>query len=148
MAADPQSLEALAEEVGREARSLTSFLKDNSYYVPSFDQAGWKEYPELPPHVQDSRRRLQEAAKAVHDLAAGPTEYLKALSWSVSIPLPPSRQRFDAELTSTSPSPPSAGSSTSASPKPSPSTAPSPTNSSQKPAPSTNPTSAASCATP
>jgi hypothetical protein len=79
------TLDVLVEEVAREGRALSHFLASNSYYQPSFPPRGFKEYPELPEEIQQSRTRLREAAKAVHDLALGPTEYIRSLSGSVSL---------------------------------------------------------------
>ena len=85
---DDRTLDELIGEVTREGHALTSFLNSNSFYQPSFRIGGFKEYPELPGEVQESRRKLREAAKAVHDLAAGPVEYVKDLSWVVHNLLP------------------------------------------------------------
>lgn len=84
MAAKERTLESWAETVSQEAKSLTSFLVSNSYYEPSFEQAGWQDYPELSAQAQMSRRKLMEAAKAVYDLAAGPKDYMKMFAWGVS----------------------------------------------------------------
>lgn len=79
-------LDILVEDVAREGRALTNFLASNSYYQPSFLPGGFKDYPELPEDIRQSRVRLREAAKAVYDLASGPTEYVKSLSDSVWLP--------------------------------------------------------------
>ena len=76
------TLQELLLEVHQEGKALTEFFNSNSYYQPSF--RNFKEYPELPEDVQQSRQKLREAAKAVYDLATGPTEHLYNLSWSVS----------------------------------------------------------------
>ena len=87
--AEERALDALIDEVVREGRAVTSFFNENSYYQPSFQVGAFKEYPELPDEIQESRTKLREAAKAVHDLAAGPTEYIKWQSWSVRSVLSP-----------------------------------------------------------
>ena len=81
--AETRSLDELVEEVAKEGRAVSNFFNANSYYQPSFTPGGFREYPELPNDVQESRRKLREAAKAVHDLAAGPADYLKWQAWSV-----------------------------------------------------------------
>lgn len=78
-----RNLESLVEDVAREAHTLNEFLTSNAFYTPSFSQ-GWNRYPELPEDVEQSRRRLAEAAAAVHDLAVGPVEHVKSLAWRVS----------------------------------------------------------------
>lgn len=84
MMAENESLESLAEEVAREVQILSSYLKAHSDYKPSFSQGRSNDFPKLREDIQESRRRLREAAKALHDLATGPAEHVKWLSWSVS----------------------------------------------------------------
>lgn len=73
---ETRALDELLADVTKEGQTLTDFLSSNSYYQPSF-AGGFKEYPELPEDVDRARNRLRAAAKAVHDLAAGPKEYLR-----------------------------------------------------------------------
>ena len=81
--ADIRNLEEALDEVAKQGAKLTSYLSENSYYQPSFEQGGFKEYPELPEEHETSRRRLLDAAKAVAALAYGPDQYVKDLAWSV-----------------------------------------------------------------
>lgn len=74
---ETRALDELLAAVAKEGKTLTDFLSSNSYYQPSFAGAGFKEYPDLPSDVDKARQRLREAAKAVHDLAAGPKDYLR-----------------------------------------------------------------------
>ncbi|KXT03925.1 hypothetical protein AC578_9275 [Pseudocercospora eumusae] len=74
--------ETLAAQVAQEAQLLTSYLNENGYYQPEFNQGGFTEFDELPPDIEASRKRLQAAAKAVHDLAAGPEQYMRNLAKS------------------------------------------------------------------
>ena len=88
---DSRTLDLLLEDVAREGRALTNYLHSNSFYQPCFRPGGLGEYPELPYEVQESRRKLQEAAKAVHDLAAGPAGYMSSLGWSVRVTASPTQ---------------------------------------------------------
>ena len=83
--ADLNNLEEALAEVAKQGAALTSYLNENSYYQPSFEQGGFKEFPELPEEHETSRRRLLDAAKAVAALAYGPDQYVKDLAWSVGI---------------------------------------------------------------
>ncbi|KAF7184959.1 O-methyltransferase VdtC [Pseudocercospora fuligena] len=74
--------ESLAAQVTQEAQLLTTYLNENGYYQPDFKPGGFTEFDELPPEVEASRKRLQAAAKAVQDLAAGPERYMKNLATS------------------------------------------------------------------
>ena len=78
-----RTLDLLLEDVAKEGRNLTNYFHSNSFYQPCFRPGGLGEYPELPEDIQESRRKLREAAKAVHDLATGPSEYVRQLCWSV-----------------------------------------------------------------
>lgn len=74
---ETRALDELLADVAKEGKTLTEFLSSNSYYQPSFAGTGFKEYPDLPEDVNQARNRLRAAAKAVHDLAAGPKDYLR-----------------------------------------------------------------------
>ncbi|KXT10700.1 hypothetical protein AC579_5052 [Pseudocercospora musae] len=74
--------ETLAAQVTQEAQLLTSYLNENGYYQPDFKQGGFTEFDELPPEIEASRKRLQAAAKAVQNLAAGPEQYMRNLARS------------------------------------------------------------------
>lgn len=74
--AETLALDELLTVVANDGKTLTEYLSSNSYYQPSFSGA-FKEYPELPEDVDEARNRLRIAAKAVHDLAAGPKDYLR-----------------------------------------------------------------------
>ncbi|EME87808.1 uncharacterized protein MYCFIDRAFT_75643 [Pseudocercospora fijiensis CIRAD86] len=74
--------ETLAVQVTQEAQRLTTFFNENGYYQPDFKQGGFTEFDELPPEIEASRKRLQAAAKAVQDLAAGPERYVRSLARS------------------------------------------------------------------
>lgn len=75
--------EALAKEVAQEAQVLCDFLNERGYYQPAFNQGGFTEFDELPEEIEVSRKKLQAAAKAVHDLVAGPEAFVKSLSHNV-----------------------------------------------------------------
>ena len=81
---EKRTLEELVGIVTTEGEALASYFNSNSYYQPSFQPGGFKEYPELPQDVEYSRMRLKEAAKAVYDLTNGPTNHVKNSSWQVS----------------------------------------------------------------
>lgn len=74
---DTRALDELLNDVAKEGKTLTDFLSSNSYYQPSFAGTSFKEYPDLPEDVDAARNRLRTAAKTVHDLAAGPKDYLR-----------------------------------------------------------------------
>lgn len=75
--AETRALDELLADVAKEGKALTEYLSSNSYYQPSFSGTGFKEYPELPEDIEQARNRLRLAANAVHDLAAGPKDYLR-----------------------------------------------------------------------
>jgi hypothetical protein len=84
MATDDGTLDVLLDRVAKEGRMVSAFLSDQSYYQPSFRAGGLAEYPtDLPEDVQESRRKLRDAAKAVYQLATGPSEYIAELASSV-----------------------------------------------------------------
>ncbi|EME50097.1 hypothetical protein DOTSEDRAFT_85334 [Dothistroma septosporum NZE10] len=72
--------EAMAQEVAREAKVLCDFFNESGYYQPAFNQGGFIEFDDLPKEVEASRKKLQAAATAVHDLASGPKAYVKSPS--------------------------------------------------------------------
>ena len=83
-----RALDELLADVAKQGQILTEFLNSNSYYQPTFTSAGtgsgFKDYPELPENVAKARLQLQDAAKAVSDLAAGPKAFVRQHSFSVS----------------------------------------------------------------
>jgi hypothetical protein len=82
--ADERSLDALLDEVRQEGQKFTDFLTSNSYYQPSFKHGGFTKYEELTEDVQQSRKKLAEAAKALYQLATEPSDYVRSLGSSVS----------------------------------------------------------------
>lgn len=75
-------LVALAQDVSQQATVISEFLAANNFTQPSV--TGDADYsPDLPPEIEEARRKLREAAKAIEALAAGPAEHLRWLSWSV-----------------------------------------------------------------
>lgn len=135
MSSDDLTLDLLLAEVAKEGNALSTYLNDQSYYQPGF-RSGLAQYPpDLPEYIQASRLKLQNAAKALYQLASGPAEHITNLASSVRTsqaftPTKQNKTRSDETLTqpsSTNKARPSTGSSTSASHKPSPSWAPRPT---------------------
>ena len=84
MATNDGTLDILLERIAEEGKKVSTFLSDQSYYQPSFRAGGLAEYPaDLPDDIQESRRKLRHAARAVYQLAAGPREYVTELASSV-----------------------------------------------------------------
>ena len=82
--AEDRTLDLLLEDVQNEGKKLTSWLHENSFYQPCFRPGGLGEFPnDMPPEIQESRRKLMAAAKAVEDLAAGPADYMRNYLWTV-----------------------------------------------------------------
>jgi len=82
-----RALDELLADVAKQGQILTDFLNSNSYYQPTFASSGsgFREYPELSEDVDKARLQLQDAAKAVSDLAAGPKAFVRQHTSSVRI---------------------------------------------------------------
>jgi hypothetical protein len=79
------SLTELAADVAKHAKILQDYIDANNLPQPAFDKDAPLDFP-VPNGIpeQDSRIALLEAAKALHDLAVGPTSLVMWAGMNVS----------------------------------------------------------------
>lgn len=78
---------SLARQITADAEILDSYLKENDLAIPGLSSDSPSDFPDLPPEIQESRRRIQRNSSKLQWLARGPVETIRWATWGVSLSL-------------------------------------------------------------